>query len=165
VLISRAQTENILRQRDKAEATARTSLIFAKKAQMPYFQALSLLQLSNVHFSQKKLPEALAEVREVIDIGKKIKGDFLPSALTLQSNIYSAMGGEGGVLGLENAQKALELAQKQGALEDVISAQDALSNAYTALGKTEEAVQSLRKAEALKDSLYSSEKTRDIARM
>jgi len=165
VLISRAQTENILRQRDKAEATARTSLIFAKKAQMPYFQALSLLQLSNVHFSQKKLPEALAEVREVIDIGKKIKGDFLPSALTLQSNIYSAMGGEGGVLGLENAQKALELAQKQGALEDVISAQDALSSAYTALGKTEEAVQALRKAEALKDSLYSSEKTRDIARM
>jgi|GEM_PF-1726002 len=165
VLSSRAQTESILGQLDKAEATARASVVFAGKAALPQLQATCLVQLSNTHFRLKRLPEALAEVREAIAICKKIKDRMLPSALTLQSNIYTAMGGESKVLGLENAQKALVLAQKQGATEDLISAYNALSNACTALGRTEEAVQSLRKAEALKDSLYSSEKTRDIARM
>jgi len=165
LLSSRAQTESILEQFAKAEVTARAGVAFAKKAGVPHLQASCLTQLSNVHLHLKKLPEALAEVREAIAICKKIKDKGLPSSLILQSNIYSAMGGERKVLALENAQKALALAQKQDAPEDVISAYNALSNAYTVLGKSEEAVQALRKAEALKDSLYSSEKTRDIARM
>ncbi|MCY7327578.1 MAG: histidine kinase, partial [Saprospiraceae bacterium] len=165
VLGSRAETERILGQLEKAEATAKAGLALAKKARVPQLQASCLLQLSNVHFYLYKLPEALAEVREAIAIGKKIKSNILPSALTVQSNIYTAMGGENKVLGLENAQKALQLAQKQGAPEAVITANYALSNAYKALDRTDEAVATLRQAEALKDSLYSSEKTRDIARM
>jgi len=165
VLSSRAQTESILGQLDKAEATARASLVSARKAAVPHLQATCLVQLSNAHFYLKRLPEALAEVREAIAICKKIKHRMLPSALALQGDIYTAMGGESKVLGLENAQKALVLAQKQGLPEDIIRAYHALSNACTALERTKEAVQALRKAEALKDSLYSSAKTRDIARM
>lgn len=115
----------------------------------------------------KRFPEALTTIRQSIELMEKnLKGTAtnLSEAYKIRSIIYLAMGGEKEVLALEDAQKSLLFAQQRNDLLLIMSSFDQLSRAYQALGKTDEAVLYLRKAEALKDSIFSLSKVKDMTK-
>lgn len=128
----------------------------AEKLQLKDQMRSVLISKASILYQLKRLPEALAAIRGSIELVEQNKGgQHLSEAYKIRSAIYSAMGGEKEVLALEDAQKAVFMAQKSNDLLLLMGALDRLSQACQALGKTDEAILYLRQAEALKDSLYS----------
>ncbi len=147
------------------EALKRTQDAYdlAKQHKLTSFTGSVLLNQASVLYQLKRLPEALAAIRQSIEMGtQNQRVAYLPEAYKIRSAIYSAMGGEKQVLALEDAQKALLLAQKDQNPLLQAGALDRLSQAYQALGKTDEAVMALRQAEALQDSLFSVSKVKSM---
>ena len=144
---------------------AKRNYDLAKKYDIKTEIAYALMGEATIFRHLNRLPEALAAIRQSIEIGEQNKiMQHLPEAYNIRSKIYLAMGGEKEVLALEDAQKSLLLAQKKNDLALTMLSWDQLSRAYQALGKTDEAVFYLRKAEALKDSLYSLPKVKAMTK-
>ncbi len=144
---------------------ANSAYDWAKKHGFKTEMAYALMSEATLLRHLNRLPEALATIRQAIEIGEQNRLlQHLPESYNIRSKIYLAMGGEKEVLALEDAQKSLLLAEKKADLSLVVLSWDQLSRAYQALGKTDEAVFYLRKAEALKDSLYSLPKVKAMTK-
>lgn len=127
--------------------------------------AYDLLSEASILRHLKRLPEALVAIRQSIEMGEQNQQpQHLSEAYKIRSLIYADMGGEKQVLALEDAQKSVLLAQQKNDPLLIQGSWDQLSRAYQALGKTDEAVFYLRKAEALKDSLYSLSRVKSMTK-
>ena len=165
VLISMCNSLEHLKNYPQSLSRAEEALKLARKHNYPGQAGNALFCKASVLFRLKRTPEALGFVRESIEIAERLKQkDYLSEAYKLRSAIYAEMGGEKNVLALEDAQKALVLAQEGGSLLTQVGALDRLSQAYQAIGQTDAAVVHLRKAEQLKDSIYSLSKVRDMTK-
>ncbi len=144
---------------------AKLAYDWAKKHDFKTEMAYALMSKATLLRHLNRLPEALATIRQAIEIGEQNRLlQHLPESYNIRSKIYLAMGGEKEVLALEDAQKSLLLAEKNTDMRLIVLTWDQLSRAYQALGKTDEAVFYLRKAEALKDSLYSLPKVKAMTK-
>lgn len=144
---------------------AKLAYDWAKKHEFKTEMAYALMSKATLLRHLNRLQEALATIRQAIEIGEQNRLlQHLPESYNIRSKIYLAMGGEKEVLALEDVQKSLLLAEKKADLSLVVLSWDQLSRAYQALGKTDEAVFYLRKAEALKDSLYSLPKVKAMTK-
>ncbi|NUO00303.1 MAG: tetratricopeptide repeat protein [Saprospiraceae bacterium] len=148
---------------EKGLATALEGAALAREKGFRDREADCLNQAASALLNLNRLKEALKNIDAAIALGKKTGYQvFIPAALVTRSRIVSKMNGDKEAI-LASAMAALKSAQKlENPLEEV-HAWEELSEAYRKLNETDKALEALKKAQLLRDSIFSKQEIRTLA--
>jgi len=126
-------------------------------------EADCLSQAASALLNLKRTDEAVQTIDQAIAQAKKINYQaLLPAAMVVRSRIAAQKERDNQVV-LAHAREALKTAQKIDSPLEVAHALEELAEAYRRLERTDLALEALKKAQQLRDSIYSREKVRDLA--
>jgi len=148
---------------EKGLATAQEGIALARKNGFQDREADCLAHAASALLNLKRLDEALKTIDEAIALSKKINYQaVMSSALVVRSRILAQINQDKKKV-LANAQEALEAARRLNNPLDQVSAWEELAEAYRNLGQADEALDALKKAQLLRDSIYSKDDIRTLA--
>jgi tetratricopeptide (TPR) repeat protein/DNA-binding CsgD family transcriptional regulator len=164
VLVNIGATYNRLKNYPKALACHSEVLIFFEKTNNLTGAGIACNNLGNVHLETKNYEEALKYYRKSLLIKEKQK-DKRGTAVTLK-NIAETYLNKGDLKEAKlHIDQSLKIAEEIGAKEQIRDAYDILAQMYEKTQDFEKALEYEKKASLAKDSLFSSDKTEQIARM
>ncbi len=148
---------------EKGFATAQECIALAREKGFQDREADCLAHAASALLNLKRLDEALKTIDQAITLSKKINYQaVLSSALVVRSRILLQINEDKKEI-LANAQEALKTAQRLDAPLEQVHAWEELAEAYRSLGQAGEALDALKKAQWLRDSIYSKDDIRTLA--
>lgn len=148
---------------EKGLATAQEGIALARENGFQDREADCLTHVASALLNLKRLDEALKTIDQAIALSKKINYQpVLSSALVVRSRILMQINEDKNEI-LANAQEALKTAQRLDNPLEQVHAWEELAEAYRSLGQADEALDALKKAQWLRDSIYSKDDIRTLA--
>lgn len=148
---------------EKGLATAQEGIALARKNGFQDREADCLAHAASALLNLKRLDEALKTIDQAIALSKKINYQAaMSSALVVRSRILVQINQDKKEI-LANAQEALKAARRLNNPLEQVHAWEELAEAYRSLGQANEALDALKKAQLLRDSIYSKDDIRTLA--
>ncbi len=148
---------------EKGLAKTQEGIAMAREKGFQDREADCLTHAASALLNLKRLDEALKTIDQAIALSKKINYQaVLSSALVVRSRILVQINEDKKEI-LANAQEALKTAQQLDNPLEQVHAWEELAEAYRNLGQADEALDALKKAQLLRDSIYSKDDIRTLA--
>ncbi len=147
---------------EKGLATAKEGIALAHKNGFQDREADCLSHAASALLNLKRLDEALKAIDQAIALSKKINYQaVMSSALVVRSRILVQINQDKKAI-LANAQEALKAARRLNNSLDQVHAWEELAEAYRNLDQADQALDALKSAQLLRDSIYSKDKIRTL---
>lgn len=153
-----------LKQYDLAETLVERFIAKAKSQNETYFHAIGLELRGNIFHSREKYHKAIATYEASYELYQKAHLTDFASLLHVQlANSYTKIGVY--KKAIKHIQKALVLQKRYGRTRELKESYIALSNAYELNGEPQKALQELKLANAIRDSIYKSDVAAEVMRI
>jgi len=146
----------------KGLATAQEGIALTREKGFQDREADCLTHAASALFNLKRFDEALKTIDQAIALSKKINYQpVLSSALVVRSRILLQINQDKKEI-LANAKEALETARQLNNPLEQVHAWEELAEAYRNLDQADQALDALKSAQLLRDSIYSKDKIRTL---